>query len=173
MSDKPNILIIEARFYEDISDMLLEGAVEAIETAGCTYERIEVPGALEMPLCMKYACETGVYDAVVALGAVIRGETTHYDIVSEDSCRGLMQVSLEYSMPVGNGIQTCENKDQAIARADKNQKNKGGGAAKAALRMLDIENQLYPKILENHVLMDEVYGGDFDESDDIDLDEAV
>lgn len=157
MTDKPHILIIEARFYEDISDMLLGGAVEEIEAAGCTYERLEVPGALEMPLAMKYACETGGYDAVVALGAVIRGETTHYDIVSEDSCRGLMQISLEYTMPFGNGIQTCENREQTAARADKNQKNKGGGAARAALRMLEIENQMYPKILKNYEDMDSIF----------------
>jgi 6,7-dimethyl-8-ribityllumazine synthase len=163
MSDKPHILIIEARFYEEISDMLLAGAVEAIEDAGCTYETIEVPGALEMPLCMKYACEAGEYDAVVALGAVIRGETTHYDIVSEDSCRGLMQISLDYSMPFGNGIQTCENMEQTIARADKNQKNKGGGAARAALRMLEIENQMYPKIMANYEALTDAHNDDMTE----------
>lgn len=154
MSDKPHILIIEARFYEDISDMLLEGAVEAIEAVGGTYETLQVPGALEMPLAMKYACETGEYSAVIALGAVIRGETTHYDIVSEDCCRGLMQMSLEYTMPFGNGIQTCENREQTVARADKNQKNKGGGAAVAALRMLEIEQQMYPRIVKAYEALD-------------------
>jgi len=169
--DKPHILIIEARFYEDISDMLLEGAVEAIEAAGCTYERIEVPGALEMPLTMKYACETGEYSAVVALGAVIRGETTHYEIVSEDSCRGLMQVSLEYTMPFGNGIQTCENRAQTLARADKTQKNKGGGAARAALRMLEIEDQMHPKILKHYEELEAMF--DEDECNNTDMQAVI
>ena len=130
----PRILIVEARFYEDISDMLLEGAVAVLDAHSISYDRIEVPGALEIPAAIAMAADK--YDAFIALGCVIRGETSHYDTVCNESARGLMALSMVQKLPLANGILTCENKDQAVARADKNQKDKGGSFAHAALAML-------------------------------------
>lgn len=147
MSDrKPNFLIIEARFYEDLADELARGAILALEEAGATYERVSVPGVLEIPAAMSMALlamEDGgtVYDGFITLGVVIRGETTHYDIVSNESARAIMDLSVEACVAVGNGIQTVENGDQAWARANVNDKNKGGGAAKAALAMVEMRKK--------------------------------
>lgn len=135
----PKVLIIEARFYEDISDALAAGAIAAIEAAGATYERITVPGALEIPGVIRMALTR--YDAFVALGCVIRGETTHYDIVSGESARGIMDLTIQHNVAIGNGIITVEDEDQAWARAKMDDLDKGGGAARAALRMLEIKNQ--------------------------------
>lgn len=135
----PKVLIIEARFYEDISDALAAGAIAAIEAAGATYERIVVPGALEIPGVIRMALSR--YDAFVALGCVIRGETTHYDIVSGESARGIMDLTIQHNVAIGNGIITVEDEDQAWARAKMDDLDKGGGAARAALRMLEIKNQ--------------------------------
>lgn len=143
MSDsKPHILIIEARFYDDLADELAKGAIEALEQAGASYERMAVPGVLEIPAALSMAmlgAENGgtIYDGFVTLGVVIRGETTHYDIVSNESARAIMDLSVEGCIAVGNGIQTVENGDQAWARARTNDKNKGGGAANAALAMIE------------------------------------
>lgn len=147
MSDrKPNFLIIEARFYEDLADELARGAILALEEAGATYERVSVPGVLEIPAAMSMALlamEDGgtVYDGFITLGVVIRGETTHYDIVSNESARAIMDLSVEACVAVGNGIQTVENGDQAWARAKVDDKNKGGGAAKAALAMVEMRRK--------------------------------
>ncbi len=137
----PHLLIIEARFYDDIADELLRGAVGALERAGATYERITVPGALEIPAALAMALEaveegTVEYDGYVALGCVIRGETTHYETVSNESARGLMDLAIDEAIAIGNGIQTVENDEQAWARVRVDGKNKGGAAAEAALRMI-------------------------------------
>ena len=132
---RAHILILEARFYGDLCDEMCRGAIAAIERAGATWERMAVPGALEIPGAIAMAHETGLYHGYVALGCVLRGETTHYDIVSEESARGIMDLSLE-GLCIGNGILTCENEAQAWARAKVDDMDKGGGAAEAALHMI-------------------------------------
>ena len=135
------ILLIEARFYDHLNDMLLAGARAAVEAAGHSHETITVPGALEVPGAIAMAAETGRYDAFVALGVVIRGETYHFEIVSNESARGIMALTMD-GIPIGNGILTTENEAQAIARADPKHLNKGGGAAEAALAMLALREKL-------------------------------
>ena len=132
---RAHILILEARFYGDLCDEMCRGAIAAIERAGATWERMAVPGALEIPGAIALAHETGLYHGYVALGCVLRGETTHYDIVSEESARGIMDLTLE-GLCIGNGILTCENEAQAWARAKVDDMDKGGGAAEAALAMI-------------------------------------
>jgi 6,7-dimethyl-8-ribityllumazine synthase len=132
------ILIVEARFYDHLNDLLLEGARAAIEDAGHAHETITVPGALEVPGAIAFAAETGAYDAYVALGVVIRGETYHFEIVAGESARGLMALSMD-GLPIGNGILTTENEAQALTRARPTEKDKGGEAAKAALAMLALK----------------------------------
>jgi len=132
---RAHILILEARFYGDLCDELCRGAIAAIERAGATWERMAVPGALELPGAIALAHETGLYHGYVALGCVLRGETTHYDIVSNESARGIMELTLE-GLCIGNGILTCENEAQAWARAKVDDMDKGGGAADAALAMI-------------------------------------
>nr|WP_321457463.1 6,7-dimethyl-8-ribityllumazine synthase [uncultured Cohaesibacter sp.] len=144
--ETPNILIIEARFYEDLADELVRGAVEALEEAGATYERVSVPGVLEIPAALSMAMaavEDGYadYDGYVVLGVVIRGETTHYDIVSNESARAIMDLAVEGCIAVGNGIQTVENDKQAWARARVEEKDKGGAAARAALSMVELREK--------------------------------
>jgi 6,7-dimethyl-8-ribityllumazine synthase len=129
------VLIVEARFYDHLNDLLLEGARGAIEEAGHRHETITVPGALEVPGAIAIAAETGRYDAFVALGVVLRGETYHFEVVSNESARGLMALSLD-GIAIGNGILTVENEAQALARARPAEKDKGGEAAKAALAMM-------------------------------------
>jgi 6,7-dimethyl-8-ribityllumazine synthase len=136
-----HILIAEARFYAHLNDMLLEGARGAIESAGHTHETITVPGALELPGAIALASESGNYDAYVALGVVIRGETYHFEIVAGESARGLMALTMD-GLAVGNGILTVENEQQAIVRANAKQANKGGGAAEAALALLELKSRL-------------------------------
>jgi len=135
------VLLIEARFYDHLNDMLLAGARAAVEAAGHSHETITVPGALEVPGAIAMAAETGRYDAFVALGVVIRGETYHFEIVSNESARGIMALTMD-GIPIGNGILTTENEAQAIARADPKHLNKGGGAAEAALAMLALREKL-------------------------------
>jgi 6,7-dimethyl-8-ribityllumazine synthase len=132
---RAHILILEARFYGDICDELCRGAIAHIEKAGATWERLAVPGALEIPGAIAVAHETGLYHGYVALGCVLRGETTHYDIVANESSRGIMELTLE-GLCIGNGILTCENEAQAWARARVDEMDKGGGAAEAALHMI-------------------------------------
>ena len=134
------ILIVEARFYDDMADALAEGAIAALAAAGCTYERVSVPGVLEVPVAIKYAAETGAFDGYVALGVVIRGETSHYDIVCGESARGLMELGIKDKLAIGNGIQTVEDEAQAWARCRMSEKNKGGGAALAALSLLNLRD---------------------------------
>ena len=132
------ILIAEARFYAHLNDMLLAGARAAIEAAGHAHETITVPGALELPGAIALASESGAYDAYVALGVVIRGETYHFEIVAGESARGLLALTMD-GLAVGNGIITVENETQAIVRADPAQGDKGGDAARAALALLDLK----------------------------------
>ncbi|MGO4705393.1 6,7-dimethyl-8-ribityllumazine synthase [Microvirga sp. 2MCAF38] len=141
------VLIVEARFYDDIADELLRGAKAAVEAAQATADVLTVDGALEIPttavIALEAAEEAGKpYDAVVALGCVIRGETGHYDIVAGESARALMDLSLSLSLPLANGILTVENDEQAWARARVNEMNKGGGAVEAALAVLRIKQRL-------------------------------
>ena len=132
------LLIVEARFYEHLNDMLLAGARAAIEAAGHTHETVTVPGALEVPGAIVLAADSGTYDAFVALGVVIRGETYHFEIVAGESARGIMALTMD-GLAIGNGILTTENEAQAIVRADPAQLDKGGGAAQAALAMLALK----------------------------------
>ena len=131
------ILIVEARFYPHLNDMLLAGARAAIEAAGHDQETITVPGALEITGAIALAAKSGRYCGFVALGVIIRGETYHFEVVSNESARGLMDLTLE-GHAVGNGILTVEDEAQAIVRADPKQADKGGGAAKAALALVDL-----------------------------------
>ncbi|MGP7794876.1 6,7-dimethyl-8-ribityllumazine synthase [Sphingomonas sp. CLY1604] len=135
-----HLLIVEARFYDHLNDMLLAGARAAIEAAGHSHETVTVPGALEVPGAIALASDTDRYDAFVALGVVIRGETYHFEIVSNESARGIMALTMD-GLAIGNGILTTENEAQAIVRADPAQLDKGGGAALAALAMLDLRRQ--------------------------------
>ena len=137
------VLIVEARFYEHLNDMLIAGARAAIEAAGHSHETVTVPGALEIPGAISLAAESGRYDAFVAIGVVIRGETYHFEIVAGESARGLMALTLD-GLAIGNGILTTEDEKQAIVRADPKQKDKGGEAAKAALAMLDLQRRFNP-----------------------------
>lgn len=134
------LLIVEARFYDHLNDMLLDGARTAIEEAGHRHETITVPGALEVPGAIAMAAESGRYDGFVALGVIIRGETYHFEVVSNESARGLMALSMD-SLAIGNGILTVEDETQALARARRNDKDKGGEAARAAIRMMELREQ--------------------------------
>jgi 6,7-dimethyl-8-ribityllumazine synthase len=136
-----HILIVEARFYDHLNDMLLAGARAAIEAAGHSHETVTVPGALEVPGAIALAADTDRYDAFVALGVVIRGETYHFEIVSNESARGIMTLTLD-GLAIGNGILTTEDEAQAIVRADPAQLDKGAGAAQAALAMLALRARL-------------------------------
>jgi len=135
------ILIVEARFYPEISDLLLEGAVQQIKKAGFSYEVVEVAGALEIPIAISFANYSGQYDGFVALGCVIRGETSHYDVVVNESARGLMNLSLEKHIALGNGILTVENEQQALERADCKRLDKGGFAVKACLKIIELQKK--------------------------------
>jgi len=146
MPERAHILIIEARFYEDLADALLEGAKAALDAAGATYDVVTVPGALEIPAVISLALDGQadggtVYDGYVALGCVIRGETYHFEIVANESSRGLMELAIKESLAIGNGILTVENEDQAWARARIAEGDKGGGAARAALAMVAIRDR--------------------------------
>ncbi len=154
MTEAPHVLIVEARFYDDIADELVRGAVVCIESADATYNRVDVPGAFEIPAAIRMAIKSldvvggrRRYDAFVALGCVIRGETTHYDYVCQESARGLQDLAIQHVLAIGYGILTCETRDQAWARAAVDQGNKGGVAARAALRMVELKKDfgLYPR----------------------------
>lgn len=136
------ILIIQARFYEEIADSLTDAAKEVLEKEDVAYESIDVPGVFEIPSAVNMAIQTGKYDAYIALGCVIRGQTTHYDYVCEESARGLNDLALKYNAAIGYGIITAENREQAYVRADKKQKNVGGRAANAAIDMLKLKNAM-------------------------------
>jgi 6,7-dimethyl-8-ribityllumazine synthase len=135
----PRVLIVEARFYGDIADQLARGAMTVLEDAGVDFERVEVPGALEVPGAIAMVEQRTPYDGYVALGCVIRGETGHYDVVAGQSARALMDLTLVHGIALGNGILTVEDSDQAMARASIGGKNKGGAAAAACLDMIGLK----------------------------------
>jgi len=141
------ILIVEARFYDQIADALLAGAMRALDEAHANVERISVPGSLEIPTAIAIAADAArrrrrPYDGAVALGCVIRGETIHFEIVSHLSARGLMELSVARGLPIGNGIITVENEAQAFARARIEEQDKGGDAARAALALIELKRRL-------------------------------
>ncbi|HTG37220.1 6,7-dimethyl-8-ribityllumazine synthase [Sphingomonas sp.] len=134
------LLIVEARFYDHLNDMLVAGARAAIKAAGHTSDTVTVPGALEIPAAIALADPSGLYDGYVAIGVVIRGETYHFEIVAGESARGIMAMTMD-GMAIGNGILTVENEEQALVRADPEQKDKGGEAAKAALALMALRER--------------------------------
>ncbi|MDJ0932290.1 6,7-dimethyl-8-ribityllumazine synthase [Breoghania sp.] len=142
----PHLLIIDARFYDDISDELVRGALAALDEGGAIYDRVSVPGVLEIPAALSMALiaadDGGTdYDGFVLLGCVIRGETSHYDIVAGESARAVMDMVVDQGLALGNGILTVENSDQAWARAKISENNKGGFAAEAALAMIAVRDK--------------------------------
>lgn len=139
MAASPNVLIVEAPYYRPIADLLVEGTMAELRRAGAAFDRVDVPGTFEIPAAIAFALDR--YDGFIALGCVIRGETTHYDYICMESARGLMDLSVRFGVPIGYGILTCENEEQAIVRADPNQKNKGKDAAVACLRMIELKRQ--------------------------------
>jgi 6,7-dimethyl-8-ribityllumazine synthase len=147
MSDSLRVLVVEARFYDDLADALLDGAVDVLRAQGVQYDVVSVPGALEVPPAIALAEEAGRYptapryDGYVALGCVIRGETYHFEIVSDQSAAGLMQLGLK-GLAIGNGILTTEDEDQAWARARRSEGDKGGGAARACLDLIALRKRL-------------------------------
>jgi 6,7-dimethyl-8-ribityllumazine synthase len=134
------ILIVEARYYDHLNDLLIEGTRTALDGAGHSHEVVTVPGALEIPAAISLASATGRYDGYVALGVVIRGETYHFEIVAGESARGIMALTLD-GLAVGNGILTVENEAQALTRARPDEKNKGGEAALAALALMKLQQR--------------------------------
>src|SRR3954470_8515438 len=143
MADAPHILILEARFYEDIADELARGAIAALTGAGASHEHIAVPGTLELPAALAMAVASGGhYDGYVVLGCVIRGETSHYDIVANESAAAIMRLVTEQRLGVGYGIVAAENDDQAWERAGIDRRNKGASAAEAALAMVAVRKRL-------------------------------
>jgi 6,7-dimethyl-8-ribityllumazine synthase len=146
-TDTLRILVVEARFYENFSDDLLRGATRVLEEAGAEFDRITVPGALEIPGAIAIATEAAQrkrapYDGVVALGCVIQGETYHFELVSNESARGLMDLTIERQLCIGNGILTVDTEAQARARSGDDGRNKGASAAKAALAMVALKRSL-------------------------------
>lgn len=144
---QPSVLMIEGRFYEEISDELAKGAIAALEEAGASYHRIQVPGALEIPQALAFAVRAGLvpfgaprwrFHGAIALGCVIRGKTSHYDIVANESARSLLSIATASGIPLGNGILTVENGSQARKRAFVNEGNKGRAAAHACLALIDV-----------------------------------
>lgn len=133
-------LIVEARFYDHLNDMLVAGAKGALKAAGHDADVLTVPGALEIPGAISLASESGEYDGFVAIGVVIRGETYHFEIVAGESARGVMALTMD-GIAIGNGILTVENEEQALVRADPKQKDKGGEAAKAAIALLELRER--------------------------------
>jgi 6,7-dimethyl-8-ribityllumazine synthase len=144
---KAHLLVIEARFHDGLADALLDGATSALEEAGATYDVVTVPGSLEIPAVISFALDGAAsggiaYDGFVALGTVIRGDTYHFDIVANESSRALMDLSVQEAVCIGNGILTVENDAQAWVRARKNEGDKGGFAARAALTMIALKDKL-------------------------------
>jgi 6,7-dimethyl-8-ribityllumazine synthase len=134
------VLVVEARFYDDIADALLQGATRVLDESGATFDRVTVPGSLEIPGAIAMALAGGKqYEAAVALGCVVRGDTIHFEIVSNESARGLMDLSTRHAFPIGNGIITVDNEQQAWERAKTDKLDKGGDAARAALAMLRLK----------------------------------
>jgi len=151
MEEGPYLLVIDSEFYPEYSEDLVRGALAEIGKAGGTYTRVSVPGAFEVPSAIRMAVRSlelvggrRRFDAYVALGCVIRGETSHYDHICAEVTRGLMDIALNFSVAIGNGILTCETREQAAERASPEQLNKGGFAAMAAMRMIDVKRQILP-----------------------------
>jgi 6,7-dimethyl-8-ribityllumazine synthase len=143
---KAHLLIVEARFHDDLADALLDGAVEALKEAGATYDVVTVPGSLEIPSVITFALDGAAeggtaYDGFVALGTVVRGDTYHFEIVANESSRALMDLSIQEAVAIGNGILTTENDEQAWARARRGEGDKGGFAARAALTMIALKER--------------------------------
>ena len=154
MSDAPHILIVESRFYGDIADELRRGAQAQLEKAGASHDTVEVPGAFEVPAAIRMAIRSmdffagrRRFDGYVALGCVIRGETSHYDYVCGESARKLQDLAISYTLALGYGILTCDTREQAWERAQVGGRNKGGEAAQACLSMIDLKRQfrLFPR----------------------------
>lgn len=154
MSDQPHIMIALSRYYEDVAEQLLAGTLAVLEEAGASYELYEVPGAFEIPAAMATAMRSPEFsggrrrfDGYIALGCVIRGETTHYDYVCGECARGLQDLAVRHCLALGFGVLTTENMDQAMARADVNRGNKGADAANACLRMVEFKRQfrMFPR----------------------------
>ena len=141
MAKRPSVLIVEARYYAHVSDALLKGAEVALDNAGVRYDHVTVPGAFEIPAAIALAARTRKYDGYVALGCVIRGETTHYDLVCRECARGIQDLTLA-GHAIGFGVLTVENVDQAFARARIDEKNKGGEAVRACLAMIALRQSL-------------------------------
>ena len=141
LPEAPHILIVEARFYPAIADEMAKGAEAWLSARGCTFERVSVPGAFEIPGAIGFAADGGKFDGYVALGCVIRGETTHYDYVCIESARGLQDLALNRRLAIGYGILTVENDRQAWARASVEQGDKGGKAAEACYEMLQLRHK--------------------------------
>mgnify|MGYP006090930867 CR=1 FL=1 len=146
---KPCVLIVEARFYNEIADEMVKGAVSILKESGSDYERLEVPGVFEVPAAISFSIQAmkinimkKKYSGFIALGAVIRGETDHYNHICREVSRALMEISVKESIALGFGILTCENKEQANKRADVIRGNKGADAAKACLRMMELNKEL-------------------------------
>ena len=137
-----NILIVESRYYNEISDLLLDAVIEEINTNEFNYNKIEVLGALEIPIAISRAIKQNRYNGFIGLGCVIRGQTSHFDIVSKESARALMDLAINNAVPITNGILTVDNKEQAIHRADKNKKNVGGHAAKSCIQLIKYFNSI-------------------------------
>jgi 6,7-dimethyl-8-ribityllumazine synthase len=135
------VLIVEARFYPEISDALYEGAARVLKAAGVESERVSVPGALEIPACIKFAGTR--YDGFVALGCVIRGETHHFEIVADESARGIMDLTLREGLCIGNGILTVEDEQQAMVRARADEGDKGADAANACLALIALKARFW------------------------------
>jgi 6,7-dimethyl-8-ribityllumazine synthase len=141
------ILLVEARYYDDIADLLLAGAMRELQGAGAAVEQVSVPGSLEIPIAIALALDAAAkkrrpYDGVVALGCVIRGDTIHFEIVSNESARGLMDIAITRNVPIGNGILTVNTEAQAFARARIEEQDKGGDAARAALALVRLKRRL-------------------------------
>ncbi len=148
MRDNPHVLIVESRYYEHIAEELLNGVTTTLDAAGATYDRLEVPGAFEIPAAIRMNLKAMElvggrrrYDGYAALGCVIRGETSHYDYICTECSRGLMDLTLEFSIALGFGVLTVENEAQAIARASVDQMNKGADVANAVLRMIEVKQE--------------------------------
>lgn len=154
MSDAPHIMIVESPYYKEIADRMIESVLIELNSVDATYERFEVPGSFELPGAIRIAIESYNYpsdrrrfDGYIALGCVIRGQTSHYDYVCEESARGLNDLVLKYGIALGYGVLTTENRDQALARASRDQHDRGGAAARACLAMIELKRQfnLYPR----------------------------
>ena len=148
MAEARHIMVVEARYYAHVSDELAKGAIAALDAAGASYERFVVPGAFEIPAAVRFAVEAQArgarearFDGYLALGCVIRGETTHYDYVCGESARGLQELAIAHNLAIGFGILTVENEAQALARARVDRRNKGGEAARACLAMIELRHQ--------------------------------